>query len=455
MKTYCQNIEGRVAAFIERESLLHCDAPVVVALSGGADSVALLAILKSLGYDCRAAHCNFHLRGEESIRDMRHATAIAERLDIDIYIRDFDVEAYRREHPCSVEMACRDLRYAWFAELLDREAAQAVAVGHHSEDRIETFMLNLVRGTGIAGLTSMRPRSANVVRPLLCLTRPEIEAYLSARSLTFIEDSSNASDAHRRNRLRNHILPLLEESFPGAAAAIMRTVANLEATEKVYRVAINEKIRNYRKDNAIDLQRLAADECAQSILFEMVYPLGFTPTQVSDMLFAVNSSGRCFLSQEGKVVAELSHGSLRLTDAATIDMLIRDDTHVVDLRHDIAEPAMIAVSHLPVENFHPEPLGAAVAYIDASALDGNPLWELRHPRRGDRMVPFGAMKSKLLSDIFASVKYSASDKREQWVLTRDGEIVWLPGLRNSALWSIGPETKRYIRLFYKNGKITT
>lgn len=452
MDSYCRNIETKVSAYIGRERLLHSGAPVVVALSGGADSVALLAILKALGYDCRAAHCNFHLRGQESMRDMRHAADIAGRLDIDIYIRDFDVEAYRREHPCSVEMACRDLRYAWFSSLLDREAAQAVAVGHHSEDRVETFMLNLMRGTGIAGLTSMRPRSANVVRPLLCLTRPEIEAYLAARSLTYVDDSSNASDVHRRNRLRNNILPALEEAFPGAAAAIMRTVANLEATEKVYRSAIDLKIREYSKDNVTDIRRLAEDESAHSILFEMLHPLGFTPAQISDMLSAANSSGSRFLSCGSTVVAELSHGSLRLTDAAAIDRLLNADTYVVDLRHDIAEPVMLAVSQMPVENFHPEGAGASVAYFDAAALDGNPVWELRHPRRGDRMVPFGAVKSKLLSDIFASAKYSAADKREQWVLTRDGEIVWLPGLRNSALWSVGPATKRYIRLFYRNGK---
>lgn len=452
MEQLCRNIEGRVAAFIERERLLHADAPVVVALSGGADSVALLAIMRRLGYDCRAAHCNFHLRGEESMRDMRHASAIAEALDVDIYIRDFDVDTYRAEHPGSVEMACRDLRYAWFADLLDREGAQAVAVGHHSEDRVETFLLNLMRGTGIAGLTSMRPRSANVVRPLLCLTRQEIESYLAARKLGFIEDSSNSSDAHRRNRLRNTIIPALEESFPGASAAIMRTVANLESTEKVYRAAIDSKIRQYRKDNEVDMTSLGADDSAQSVLFEILYPLGFTPTQVSDILFSASASGPRFISTDGKVVAELSHGILRLSDARTIESLVKSDSCVVDLRHDIAEPVIINVANFPVENFHPERLGPSVAYVDAAALDGSPVWELRHPRRGDRMVPFGAVKSKLLSDIFADAKLSASAKREQWVLTRDGEIVWLPGLRNSALWSVGPATKRYIRLQYRKNQ---
>ena len=217
------DFERRTADFITSRRLLRSDAPVIVALSGGADSVALLAVLLRLGYDCRAAHCNFHLRGEESMRDMNHCRAVAEKLDVDLYVRDFDVSARRSAFPGeSVEMACRELRYNWFSDLLDRECAQAVAVGHHREDRAETFMLNLMRGAGIAGLTSMRPQSGNVVRPLLPFTRREIEDYVAQHGLTFINDSSNASDAHRRNRLRNNIFPALEAAFPGALDAVLR-----------------------------------------------------------------------------------------------------------------------------------------------------------------------------------------------------------------------------------------
>ena len=155
------NFETRVADYIAAGGLLHKSAPVIVALSGGADSVALLAVLSRLGYDCRAAHCNFHLRGEESVRDMRHASYVSEKLGVDIYIRHSALPERMKETGESVEMACRSLRYAWFEELLDRDGAQATAVGHHREDRAETFMLNLLRGTGIAGLTSMRPRSGS------------------------------------------------------------------------------------------------------------------------------------------------------------------------------------------------------------------------------------------------------------------------------------------------------
>lgn len=271
---------------------------MIVALSGGADSVALLAVLSRLGYDCRAAHCNFHLRGEESVRDMRHASYVSEKLGVDIYIRDFDVPARMKETGESVEMACRSLRYAWFEELLDRDGAQATAVGHHREDRAETFMLNLLRGTGIAGLTSMRPRSGSVVRPLLDESRWAIEEYVSSLSLGYVDDSSNKSDAHRRNRLRNNILPLLDSQFPGAADAILRTMTNLEKMEAIYREAVDERLRLFVSDGSIDLVGLSKQPYADTLLFEYLKGRNFNYTQVCNMLDSASSSGKCFYSTD-------------------------------------------------------------------------------------------------------------------------------------------------------------
>ena len=443
------DFERRTADFITSRRLLRSDAPVIVALSGGADSVALLAVLLRLGYDCRAAHCNFHLRGEESMRDMNHCRAVAEKLDVDLYVRDFDVSARRSAFPGeSVEMACRELRYNWFSDLLDRECAQAVAVGHHREDRAETFMLNLMRGAGIAGLTSMRPQSGNVVRPLLPFTRREIEDYVAQHGLTFINDSSNASDAHRRNRLRNNIFPALEAAFPGALDAVLRTVANLESAGAIYREGIEQKRRLYFNGTSLRLAELVAAESeAATLLFEFLRPLGFTFTQTCDMISASGASGAHFRSTDGTVVAEISHGTLALFDASRLYLTV-GEVYTVNPLRDIVSPVRIAVSRMPVSEFIVEPCGPSVAYFDAEAFEDGHRWELRHYRRGDRMVPFGAKKSKLLSDIFTAAHYSAEQKRRAWLLTRDDEIVWLPGLRNSARFVLGPGTKEFVRMQY-------
>lgn len=442
------DFESRVLDYIMREGLLRRGAPVLVGLSGGADSVALLAVLDALGFECRAAHCNFHLRGEESQRDMHHAENVARDLNVDLSIRDFDVRARMERTGESVEMACRELRYEWFSNLLDRESAQALAVGHHSEDRAETFFLNLFRGTGIDGLTTMRPRYGNVVRPLLERTREEIERYVEACGLTFVNDSSNSSDAHRRNIVRNRILPAIEEFFPGANAAILRTISNLESARKIFADTLEaKKLRYISPFGPIHLQELADNEAdAPTILFEWLKDKKFNFVQIESMLEHASDSGKQYISLDGKIIAEISHGSLAFTDSAKIGAAM--DSWIVDPHHDIAEPVRITVDIRPVEAFRLEKPTPNTAFFDISALNGVPVWKLRHYQRGDRMVPYGARGSKLVSDLFANAKYSAQQKRSAWMLERNQSIVWIPGLKNSSEFTIGPDTKQYLRMEY-------
>lgn len=435
---------SEVGAYIRRHGLLREGAPVIVALSGGADSVALLSVLTRLGYDCRAAHCNFHLRGAESDRDMDHARRIADVLDTDLYIRNFDVAARRRLTGESLEMACRELRYAWFAELLDRDCAQAVAVGHHREDQAETFFLNLLRGSGVAGLAGMRPRQGDVVRPLLERTRPEIEDYLRGEGLEWITDSSNACDDFARNRLRNRLIPVLEELFPGATEAIGRSMAHLREAAALHADAVKSFAAPYILENdEIDLARLADNPHAGLLLYETLRPEGFRRQQTDDMLEAARrGSTATFHAPGGNHTREADHGRLR---AGHADVHSAADAVDVSLLHDIAEPVRIAVGRFPVAAFKPEN-DPAVIYIDARALAGRHRWQLRHWRRGDRMRPFGMTGTKAVSDIMAAARLSAAQKRNLLLLTRDDEIFWAVGLRASAHFAVGPKTKEYIRL---------
>lgn len=421
---------------------------MLVALSGGADSVALLSALTRLGYLCIAAHCNFRLRGEESLRDMRHAEAIAARLGVDIYIREFDVPRRMRQTGESIEMACRELRYEWFHQLLDRDYSQAVAVAHHREDNIETFFLNLLRSSGIAGLTGMDYRNGYVVRPMLDASRAEIERYLADIGLTYITDSSNASNDFKRNRLRNIVLPLLDEHFPGATDAVLSTMRHLTETKSLMDSMLERATAGYTvDDSAFDIASLLRENpepTAAIMLYELLKPMGLNRTQSDNILRAVagGNTGLTF-KIDSRRFAELDRGILSLHD--TTGKNTDETSYAVSLNRDILVPVHIGVTPHAVTEFKPT-RNPGVMYLDTKALTGEPVFEIRHPRRGDRMKPFGMTGERLISDILKDAKYTSAQKRETWLLTRNDVVLWVIGLRSSAHFTVTPDTRRYLRL---------
>ena len=432
-----------VSEFISTRSLLRKDAPVIVALSGGADSVALLAILTELGYDCVAAHCNFHLRGDESVRDMRHALSVADTLGVEISVRDFDVEGRRRETGESVEMACRSLRYEWFETLADRHGAQAIAVGHHREDRAETFFLNLMRGAGIHGLTAMRPRNGDVVRPLLCLSRPQIEDYLRERGLLWVDDSTNASCDYRRNVIRNKVFPALAQAFPNPADATAESMEHLDQALRIYQEAVDGILRSCRiSEYEFDLAAVSARPYAATLLWEALSPYGFSYGQVRDILCAPEASGRSFIAKGGEYTAATHRGVLRIS--SKVKGSPRE--HGVTLARDIVSPIYIRVNRHPVEAFAPVADPGFAFFDDSFVISGT--WTLRHPGRGDRIRVFGSGNSVLVSKILKDNGVPADKRSDIWLLCRDGEPMWIPGIRNAAGGAISPETRNYIELQY-------
>lgn len=451
-----KEFENSVEDFILREGLLHHDAPVIVGVSGGADSVALLFTLQSLKYDVRVAHCNFHLRGEESMRDVRLVSELSRSMGVDLYVRDFDVAKRMQLTGESVEMACRELRYRWFGELLDRERAQALAVGHHREDRAETVLINLMRGTGPAGIAGMKPRNPSgpggtvVVRPLIEKTRLEIEDYLNAKGGAWVMDSTNLADEYVRNRVRHHVLPSMSLVFPGALDGIIKTSVQTAETWSFYSYLKNKFFEQFHKGDKIDLKSLVAISGAHArIAFrEILSEYGFSMSQIEDILAGVkeNASGLEFRGKNS--FGELSRGILTLGE----EVAVRQTGSIfrIDLRKDIFEPMEIKVSLKDVRQFVDEPKtrNAGIAFIDADAAYSG-VWEMRPWRRGDRLQPFGMKGQKLVSDIFSDAKLDASQKRAAWIVTRNGKIVWIPGLKNSALHAIGPGTKKYVKLEIK------
>lgn len=441
--------EQKISGFITRHRLISPhERRLIVAISGGADSVALLAALTALGHKCLAAHCNFHLRGEESNRDARHVADVCDSLGADLSIRHFDVEARRKASGESTEMACRSLRYEWFSLLAEKEQCRSVAVAHHRDDNAETMLLNLMRGTGLAGLTGMSPRNGLIVRPMLECTRKEAEQYVRDRGLEFITDSSNASNEYLRNRLRNIVIPTMQECFPNASEAISHTISCLRDTEQFYRSAIEDKRTAYMPDSShIFISKLTEREPqAQLLLYEWLKPLGFNASQAADILHS-NRSGSTF--QAGSTLVTLSRGIAEITDSSASDLARRQAT--VDISDTILSPAFIAVSRHSAAEFKPE-RDSNVLYLDESVLDGSPNFELRHWHDGDFIEPFGMHGRRKISDIFSDAKLSLNDKKDVWLLTRDDTVLWVVGMRASRHFAITPDTRRYLRLQWRPGQ---
>jgi tRNA(Ile)-lysidine synthase len=402
---------------------------IIVGLSGGADSVALLSALTAAGAQCIAAHCNFGLRGDESERDMAHAEAVAASLSAEYISVRFDVPAYMAGHRCSLETACRELRYKWFEDMRLAHRADWIAVAHHRDDNNETLLLNLFRGTSISGLRGMKPVNGKVIRPLLKFSRTDIEHYLADKNLSFITDSSNLVSDVSRNKIRNIIMPYITDSFPNAAATIALTADNLYSTDEF----ITEMIDNERAlwtdaDGNINVAELAASRRNVSfILYSILKDEGFTPTQVSDILNAAAecSSGKIFIAKDG---------TKRVLNRGVLEKCHDDEDVIPDFTVDIVSRSEFAPG---TDRF--------VEFFATDILSGTPL-TLRRWMPGDRMKPFGMKGSRLISDILSDAKVSVSQKEHIRLLVKDDEILWLPGLRRSGAYPVTPSDTRIVRI---------
>ncbi|MBO5296879.1 MAG: tRNA lysidine(34) synthetase TilS [Candidatus Homeothermus sp.] len=436
---------GKVSGCIERNRLLPHASKVIVALSGGADSVALLVVLHESGYDCIAAHCDFHLRGEESERDRRYAESVASQYASQYRETHFDVNTYKKEHGVSTEMACRDLRYEWFRKLSEEYGGIPVAIAHHHDDNIETLLLNLLRGTGITGLTGMQYRNGIFIRPMLDCRRKEVEAFLSDKKIPYVTDSTNLISDVKRNKLRNIILPELRREFPDADKGLATTLHNLRDTATLFDTLVNDAASRFINGNRISIARLAGEfPQAPALLFEMLKPYGFNATHVNDMMEAVNSltaSGKQFFSSTHR--ATLNRGELIIGENRT-----HPDTKLtIDPADSISLPEWLTAEWITPDHFKPDRSGNTL-YLDSSALEGSPVFTLRHRKEGDRIAPFGMKGSRLVSDIFSDAKLSVNEKNTVWLLTRDDTILWIAGMRTSRHFAVTPSTRRILALRY-------
>lgn len=420
----------KVSQFIEEKHLFGFSDKVLVALSGGADSVALLRVLLRLGYACEAAHCNFHLRGEESVRDERFVRALAERLGVPLHVIHFDTNAYAVSHNVSVEMAARKLRYDWFAKLRQECGAKVVAVAHHRDDSVETFLLNLVRGTGINGLQGIRPVNGDVVRPLLCVSRVEILDYLSSLGQDYVTDSTNLQDEFVRNKLRLNVIPILETINPSVSDTIAETARRLSDVAQVYQEAIQAAKQRVMPDGeTIDIPALCREPGAQNLLFELLYPLGFNAAQVNDVFRALHGeSGRMFYSREWVLLIDRNR-------------LIRRPSGEVEPQPELCLERMEVNPPFSVPHNNKE------AYVDAEKVQGE--LTLRKWQSGDKFIPFGMKGFKSVRNYLRDKKFSRFEKERQWVVCDGDRIVWLVNERLDNRFRVTSETRFVINLKLK------
>lgn len=420
---------SKVGRFIEKHKLLKPSELYIVALSGGVDSVALLLLLKNGGFNIHAAHCNFHLRGEESDRDEAFCEQLCADENIPFHRAHFDTREYADLHKVSIEMAARELRYRWFEQLRQDIGAAGICVAHHRDDSVETVLLNLVRGTGLRGLTGIQPRNGHILRPLLCVSRSEIEAFLAEKGQKYVTDSTNLETDVQRNVVRLEVLPLLRKLNPAVVENIQRTAENLAESQQV----LNTIVANIDNVKTLELSELDKYGSSEYLVFEWLKKYGFNGDQVRQILDA--ETGRIVSSAMGYDVLK-DRGRLIVEPALEPFRLMRipeEGTYVLDgkTRFSVRKKT-VYVSKEP-----------HVATLDAAKVSF-PL-TVRRVEEGDCMQPYGMKGKKLLSDLMTDLKMTVFEKRRQLVVVdSQGVVLWAVGLRVAGFAAVSTTTSEVL-----------
>lgn len=436
------DFKEKVKNCIARHELLGREHPVLVALSGGADSVALACVLQDLGYKIEAAHCNFCLRGAESDRDEAFVTDFCQRRKIVLHRRCFSTHAYAHEHHVSIEMAARTLRYDFFEQLLQERELDCVAVAHHREDNTETVLLNLLRGTGIRGLRGIQYRNGKVVRPLLDVSRQEIEDYLAECHQDYVTDSTNLQDEVQRNKIRLNVMPRMREIYPNADESIHQGARRLSDAFRIYEYGMDLLMQQVVHGNRILLEELNRTPAPETVLYEILSRMDFNPAQVAAIY---EQQG----GESGKVYESPTHRLLRDREA-----LVFEKKAVRPARLEkvlplegimrVTDDVTFLISRSSYSSGGPLPREKNVICMDLDKVEF-PL-VVRTPQTGDRFMPFGMKGMKLVSDFLTDLKKNVFEKERQLLVCSGDKIAWVVGERPDDRFRVTEHTRHILRI---------
>lgn len=435
----------RFVDFIKKEKLFATGNQLLVAVSGGVDSVVLCQLCKEAGFDFSIAHCHFGLRATESDRDAAFVKSFAEKLGVPFFIKRFDTKQFAEDHKSSIQVAARELRYHWFVELLqEHKNLNWLLTAHHADDQVETALMNFCKGTGISGLRGMLPKRDRILRPLLFATRQEILDYAIANKLTWVDDTSNEETKYTRNFFRHEVLPAVEKIFPKAKENMANTVAHLAEVELLY----NESIERYKKslleykesEVHIPVLKLQKTPALRTVIFEIIKTYNFTAQQAGEV-------EKLLVAESGKYIVSKTHRVLRnrkwliiapLTTEEQSQILIDETSDLVTFGQQKIKLEKKSVDQIKTDG------DSGKALIDTKHLV-YPLI-LRKWKAGDYFYPLGMPRKKKLARFFIDQKLSLNDKENVWVIESNKRIVWLVGMRIDDRFKITTSTKDVLQL---------
>lgn len=433
-------MQVELLSYINREHLFNTKEVILLTVSGGVDSVVMCDLFHSAGLPFTIAHCNFQLRANESDEDELFVKKLAVHYNVPFHYVRFETEAFAKKNKLSTQVAARELRYEWFEKIRKQHRYHFIATAHHQGDIIETFFINLIRGTGISGLRSIVPKQGKIIRPLLFAAKKDILTYAEKNKINYREDSSNASDKYLRNKIRHHLIPVLNEFSPVAESSILHSIENLREAEFIYKQTI-ESIRLkicQKKGNAVfitipDLQKLNP---VSTYLYELLKPYGFNTSMASAVLKILKAeSGKQFFSSTHRLVKDRNHLIIEPIETTSF----ADEFEIQENQAEFDIPGLQL--HFSFASHTPEtklPVSSTFASIDFDKLNF-PL-KIRKWKTGDTFYPLGMKGKKKLSDFFIDKKLSLPEKENTWLLCSGEKIVWVIGMRLDEYFKISKTT---------------